>query len=193
MAKLSIIVPVFNVESFLDDCLESHCSQPEQGVEIICVNDGSTDRSGDICEEFTRNDSRCRVIHQKNQDSRWARKVGQEVSSIRYLIFLMLMIVSIAHDAIITDGRLSFALAEMTSVDQIPNNLSSQIPTPPPCTLSPETSMFELCDRPENPDRSLGYIWNMMFRPELIEELRTRDYPGCTHLLTKITSPLIHR
>lgn len=173
MARLSIIVPVFNVESFLDDCLESHCSQPEQGVEIICVNDGSTDRSGDICEEFTRNDSRCRVIHQRNQGQWLVRKAGQGVSSRQYLIFIdaddcfYFDMTSLLHDAILTDERFGFAMADMASVDQIPKHLSSQITTPPPYTLSPETLMLELCDRPRYPDRVFGFLWDNSRNPEL--------------------------
>ena len=67
MEKLvSIIVPVYNTETFLPKCIESIQNQTYSNIEIILVDDGSTDRSGDICDSYAENDTRIRVIHKEN-------------------------------------------------------------------------------------------------------------------------------
>ena len=65
--KISIIVPVYNVEKYLRECLDSLINQTLEDIEIICVNDGSTDSSPQILEEYASRDSRIRVFHQENQ------------------------------------------------------------------------------------------------------------------------------
>lgn len=66
MSKVSIIIPVYNVEKYLKKCLDSVLSQSLIEIEIICVNDGSTDKSGDILDEFAIKDSRVHIVHKKN-------------------------------------------------------------------------------------------------------------------------------
>ena len=63
---VSIVVPVYNTEKYLDQCLESLSAQTETNIEIIVVDDGSTDRSAEICDEWAEKDKRIRVIHQNN-------------------------------------------------------------------------------------------------------------------------------
>lgn len=65
-AKISIIIPVYNVEKYLETCLESVINQTMSELEIICVNDGSTDRSPEILEEFAKNDERIKIINKEN-------------------------------------------------------------------------------------------------------------------------------
>ncbi len=73
---ISIIVPIYNVEKYLKKCLESIINQTYENLEIILVNDGSTDRCGEICEEFTKKDKRIKVIHKENGGLSDARNVG---------------------------------------------------------------------------------------------------------------------
>ena len=63
MGMLSIIVAVYNVEKYLSQCIESLCNQTYRDLEIILVDDGSTDRSGEICDKYAKQDSRIVVIH----------------------------------------------------------------------------------------------------------------------------------
>ena len=63
---ISIIIPVYNVEQYLDKCLQSVVSQTYSNIQIILVNDGSTDNSGEICERWKKKDNRIEVIHKKN-------------------------------------------------------------------------------------------------------------------------------
>ena len=64
--EISVIVPVYNVEPYLRRCLDSIVGQTMKEIEIILIDDGSTDNSGKICDEYSEKDSRIRVIHQKN-------------------------------------------------------------------------------------------------------------------------------
>lgn len=76
MAKISIIVPIYNVEAYLQKCLSSILDQTYRQFELILVNDGSTDASGEICDYFAASDDRITVIHKKNGGVTSARKAG---------------------------------------------------------------------------------------------------------------------
>ena len=73
---LSIIVPVYNTQEYLQQCISSLVEQTYQNIEIILVDDGSTDESGTICDEYTQKDSRVQVIHQENNGTKYAREAG---------------------------------------------------------------------------------------------------------------------
>ena len=73
---LSIIIPVYNAESDLSRCIKSVCRQLYRNLQIILVDDGSTDLSGKLCDEFANEDKRIEVYHIKNSGSVKARKVG---------------------------------------------------------------------------------------------------------------------
>ena len=79
--KISIIIPVYNVEMYLEKCLESVLNQTYKNLEVILVDDGSTDKSGLICDEYQKNDSRIRVVHQDNQVLAAARNTGLQYVS----------------------------------------------------------------------------------------------------------------
>lgn len=85
---ISIIVPVYNIESYLRKCLDSIREQAYQNLEIILIDDGSTDNSGKICDEYREKDSRIVVIHQKNQGALSARNTGIEHASGQYIGFV---------------------------------------------------------------------------------------------------------
>ena len=88
MIQFSIIIPVYNVSKFLPECVRSVLQQNYPNFEIILINDGSTDNSGEICNEFSHSDSRIRVIHQENRGLSAARNVGINESKGDYIIFL---------------------------------------------------------------------------------------------------------
>lgn len=73
---VSVIVPIYKVELYLDKCIQSIVNQTYDNLEIILVDDGSPDRCGEICDEWAKKDSRIRVFHQKNQGVSVARNVG---------------------------------------------------------------------------------------------------------------------
>ena len=85
---ISIIVPVYNVESYLKECLESIRQQTFTDIEVILVNDGSTDSSKEICERFCQADSRFRLINQENKGLSAARNRGVKESVGEYIMFV---------------------------------------------------------------------------------------------------------
>lgn len=86
--KISIIVPVYNAEAYLKRCADSLISQTYENIEILFVNDGSTDNSGQICDEWRQRDPRINVIHKENGGLVSAWKAGVEKSTGDYLCFV---------------------------------------------------------------------------------------------------------
>ncbi len=88
MVKISIIIPVYNCEKYLSECLKSLITQTLEDIEIICINDGSSDNSSDILNKFSQQDSRIKIINQANQGVSAARNVGISSSAGEYIMFL---------------------------------------------------------------------------------------------------------
>ncbi|MCR5485013.1 MAG: glycosyltransferase [Clostridiales bacterium] len=85
---ITVIVPVYNVEKFLRDAVASIAAQTYQNIEIILVDDGSTDNSGKICDELKEGDDRIKVIHQKNVGLSGARNSGLDNATGKYVSFI---------------------------------------------------------------------------------------------------------
>ena len=85
---VSVIVPVYNVEKYLSKCVESILTQSYRMLEIILVNDGSTDASGDLCNEWAKKDNRIIVIHKTNGGLSDARNAGLDIAQGKYVIFI---------------------------------------------------------------------------------------------------------
>ncbi|WP_251454424.1 glycosyltransferase family 2 protein [Veillonella intestinalis] len=81
MSKISVIVPVYKVEQYLNECIDSILNQTYKDLEIILVDDGSPDNCGKICDEYVKKDSRIKVIHKKNGGLSDARNVGIDVAT----------------------------------------------------------------------------------------------------------------
>lgn len=88
MALISVIIPAYNVEEYIRECLDSVVNQTFEDIEIICVNDGSTDSSLDILNEYAANDSRITVITQENKGLSGARNTGLRNASGEYVYFI---------------------------------------------------------------------------------------------------------
>lgn len=86
--KVSIVIPVYNVEKYLEVCLDSVLEQAYTDYEVILVDDGSTDRSSQICDAYAQQDTRFRVIHQKNGGLSNARNNGAKAATGDYVFFL---------------------------------------------------------------------------------------------------------
>lgn len=152
---ISVIVPVYKAEQTIARCIKSVIIQEYKDWELILVDDGSPDKSGEICEEYARKDKRIRVIHQKNAGASAARNHGMEEVCGEYICFIdsddyvsskYLMDFS-------TDGKqIGFAIQGMTSIypirqaqyDRIPSN-SSEVNI---SSLLCESSVHELLSGP---------------------------------------------
>ena len=86
--KISIIVPVYNVKRYLPRCLESIVAQDYSPFEVILVDDGSTDGSGELCDEWATQDSRIKVIHKANEGPGQARNAGLDAAQGQYVSFI---------------------------------------------------------------------------------------------------------
>ena len=86
--KISLIIPVFNVEKYLKQCLDSAINQTFTDIEIIVVNDGSTDNSKDIIEDYKKNDSRIILINQEHHGPGYARNTGLNIARGEYILFI---------------------------------------------------------------------------------------------------------
>ena len=85
---ISVIVPVYNVAAYLPECLDSILSQDYDKLEVILIDDGSTDDSGTICDDYAARDGRIRVIHQKNGGAAAAKNAGLRAATGEYLSFV---------------------------------------------------------------------------------------------------------
>ncbi len=109
---LSVIIPVYNVEKYLAECLDSVCAQTLRDIEIICIDDGSTDRSLEILKEIAAKDSRLRILRQQNRGAGAARNYGIREAKGQYLFF------ADADDRLAPDLlEKATALAEKASAD----------------------------------------------------------------------------
>ena len=88
MDKVSIVVPVYNVEDCLSYCVDSLRQQTYKNIEIILVDDGSTDSSGEICDQYAREDDRIKVLHIENGGLSNARNTGVKESSTDWIVFI---------------------------------------------------------------------------------------------------------
>lgn len=88
MPKISVIVPVYNVEEYLDVCLDTIIMQTFKDFEVICVDDGTQDSSGEILDKYALFDKRIKVIHQENKGLSGARNTGVEAANGEYIMFV---------------------------------------------------------------------------------------------------------
>ena len=87
-AKVTVVVPVYNVEKYLEECVRSLSAQTYRDIEILLVDDGSTDTSGALCDALAAEDARIRVIHKENGGAAGARNLGISEASGEYILFL---------------------------------------------------------------------------------------------------------
>ena len=114
MVDVSVIIPVYNVEPYLQDCLDSVLSQTGYSIEVICIDDGSTDGSSAILDAAAEKDARVRVIKQENAGLSVARNRGLDVACGRYVIF-------VDSDDMLVEGAIGnlLSLADKENLDHI--------------------------------------------------------------------------
>lgn len=135
METISVIVPVYNTAPYLPECIGSICRQTHENLEIFLIDDGSTDGSGEICEDFARRDSRIRVIHQENRGLSAARNRGLDAARGQYISF-------VDSDDALAPEMLALLLGRLKETDSdmaLCNFLRGGAPTPmKPAVMTPE-------------------------------------------------------
>ncbi len=123
MVTLSIVVPIYKVEKYIDECINSVLSQSFQDYELILVDDGSPDKCPEICDEYAKNNNRIKVIHKENGGLSDARNAGIKNASGKYILFLdaddFLIKESLKklYDCIISVGEIDVILCSMLFYD----------------------------------------------------------------------------
>lgn len=169
-ALISVIVPVYNVEKYLDECVESIVNQTYKNLEIILVDDGSTDNSGKICDELAKKDNRIHVIHKENGGLSDARNVGIDVSTGDYIQF-------IDSDDYIEHDMIEFLVSNIIKYNADISICSNYIFDEEEC-INQSTGEVCLYNRLEILQEVLldekirCYAWNKLFRKELFKEIR---------------------
>lgn len=163
---ISVIIPIYNVEKYLNKCIDSIINQTYINIEIILINDGSTDNCGDICEEYKKMDNRIVVIHSKNKGVSSARNIGLEISKGKYILFVDSddwlerdMIKELYNNLIKTKSQISICnYYEIINGNKYSNNLNIK--------ESFNTEKFIEYAFDENYFR--GYLWNKLFSRNII-------------------------
>lgn len=169
---VSVIVPVYNAEKYLPACLDSICDQTLQELEIIVVDDGSTDRSGEIADEYAAKDSRIRVIHQKNAHLSAARNAGLSIVKGYYISFID------ADDWI--DGEMlesMYRVAESESLDFIVTGVRVEYPRENRFYYQRVGSYITATNRKEIKELYFrlrevclfNYAWNKLYRTSFLQ------------------------
>lgn len=86
--KVSVIIPIYNIDKYIEECIVSIINQSYINLEIILVDDGSTDKSGKICDNYLKNDNRIKVIHKENRGSASAKNIGLKNATGDYIMFV---------------------------------------------------------------------------------------------------------
>lgn len=172
--KVSVIIPCYNVEKYLRECLDSVVNQTLKEIEIICVDDGSTDSTPQILEEYAAKDSRFTILHQKNQFAGVARNNGMKIARGKYLCFLdsddvfdLKMLEKAFHHAEKCSAEIVLWSARLFS-----EKISESEDAPGILNFDkiPSKSVFSLRDIPEHAfSFCWGCPWNKLFSRQLVE------------------------
>lgn len=173
---LSLIVPVYNVEKYLGNCIESILNQTYKNFEVILVNDGSLDSSGKICEYYAANDKRIKVINKSNGGLSSARNIGIEKANGKYFIFID------SDDSIHPQMcEIMYNIIEKYAADIVASNFI--------CDIDHKNSLYKVIDKVDlyqltNVDtlrwllNEFGFpamAWGKIYKRELFSELRYKE------------------
>jgi glycosyltransferase involved in cell wall biosynthesis len=153
MSKVSVIIPVYNVEAYLRQCLDSVVNQTLKEIEIICIDDGSTDGSAAILQEYAAKDERIKILTQVNSGAGAARNAGLAAAKGEWLSFL--------------DADDEFAPEMFSEMVGAGEQSSADVVA---CTMTTNGNIFQ---------RWRGWAWDKMFRREFIlsQNLKFQNLP----------------
>ena len=195
---ISVIVPVYNVEPYLRRCVDSILAQTYRNLEVLLVDDGSTDHSGAICDEYARQDARVVVIHQKNQGQAIARNRAIEIAHGKYFAFA-------DADDFMDRRMLEIMLQDMLTVDaevsvvgfqafQNEEQLKFVDAKEPVQILSKEDAIRSILLTEQIGD----FLWNKLYKRELFcairfPEGRVMEDLGTTYRLLECCEKIAYR
>lgn len=171
---ISIIVPIYNVEKYLQQCIDSICTQTYPYLEIILVDDGSPDHCGDICDKNSEIDSRIVVIHKKNGGLSSARNVGLDIAKGKYISFVdaddtlhpkfIEILFGLCQQYDCDIAQCDFLCVAEDSI-KLPLNLQSSV-----IVYNNKQALHELCSGKNAFKYSIA--WNKIYKRELFNKIR---------------------
>ena len=177
MAEVSIIVPVYQVEKYIRQCVDSILAQTFTDFELILVDDGSIDQSGQICDEYARADDRVKVIHQKNSGVAAARNNGMKCANGNYLCF-------VDADDWIEDTMIAQCILQMkeNDADILRHGYTMELWKDEKCVnkekknapdFAKELTNDQIAEEMEKFWKNCSnYVWNYFFKKEAIGQIR---------------------
>ncbi|CAN2250448.1 putative glycosyl transferase involved in biofilm matrix formation [Bacillus subtilis] len=168
---VSIVVPMYNVEPFIEECIDSLLRQTLSDIEIILVNDGTPDRSGEIAEDYAKRDARIRVMHQANGGLSSARNAGIKAARGTYIGFVdgddyvsSAMFQRLIDEA--EENRLDIAGCGFYK-----QSADSRVYVPPQLDTNRVLTKAEIAERLKHAHetRFIWYVWRYVYRRELLE------------------------
>ena len=168
MSKVSIIIPVYNVEKYLARCLETLINQTFTDIEIICIDDGSTDNSVKILDNYAAKESRIKVIHQANCGPSVARNRGMKIASGKYISFvdsddwIDLNFIEKLYNAAEKNNA---DIAAASIIRKRQNSEKFRIHYTAEIKVETLQEKIALCDVPK-----CCYIWNKLYKKTLIND-----------------------
>ena len=174
LGLVSIVVPVYKVERFLDECVSSILSQTYRNIEVILVDDGSPDGCGAICDGWAARDDRVRVVHQENAGLSAARNSGVDVARGNWVMFVdsddyvgsdfcrRPLELALEHDADLVVFGFQRIDEDGSALPSCPTDILGV-----QGLLDPDEALVALASRKLN-----DYAWNKLYRRELVEQVR---------------------
>ena len=181
ISTISIIVPVYNVEKYLSRCVDSILNQTFTDFELILVDDGSTDKSGDICDEYKSKDNRVKVIHKSNEGVSVARNIGLDISTGEYIGFIdsddyveldmLRKIINLAKEKDCYVLEYAYKILEDNEVvDDKINNLKVEV-----IENNVEFAIERVIDNP-----FCNVVWNKIYKRDIVKDIRfNRNFNIC--------------
>ena len=168
---ISVIVPVYNIEKYLKRCIDSIIVQTYKNLEIILVDDGSTDESGVICDKYKDLDNRIKVIHKKNEGAAIARNIGIECAEGEYVAFvdsddyIHPKMFELLHTTLVRNK----ADISVCDISDVPFDLESEQGVEEEHIITGKKSYFN-----EIAHQNLLYIviWNKLYKKELFKNIK---------------------
>lgn len=178
MKTVTIISPVYNVEKYLPACIESLLAQTYPALEILLVDDGATDRSGDICDQYAARDTRVRVIHQANGGAANAKNTGLDAATGDYVTF-------IDSDDVVTPDWIAAQVAALEAHDadvaecHFEKFYPGRVENVPVGAFPAGVYTAEEYLQRYLHDWTCSLFWNKLFRRELVAQVRFRRERRC--------------
>lgn len=180
MELISVIVPVYNVEKYLDYCVGSIINQTYKNLEIILVDDGSSDNCPVMCDIWAKKDVRIKVVHKKNGGLSEARNVGLSIATGNFIAFvdsddwIDLRYIEYLYNAI-RHTKAEIVACNMRKVYKEPENMSTEEDMPEEEIATPEEAICDIL----NNCRFRAVVWNKLYQHEIIKDEKFEI--GCFH------------